>query len=316
MLSLGLGLALLVTVIEIDGNLHRQFTAALPEKAPSFFFLDIPAADADRFDAFVRDQAPASTLERVPMLRGRIVAANGIKAEDLKPAAGSRWVLRGDRGITYASAVPAGSRIVAGQWWSADYTGAPLVSLEKQDRARPRSQDRRVHHRQRARPQHHGPDRQSSRRRLGKPRHQFRPGVLARHVRRRAAQRHRHADLCRRRHGGGGNRPHQGAGRRVSRRSPPCASRTRSTRSTASSSNLVLALRGASSITLIAAALVLGGALAAGQRFRIYDAVVLKTFGATRARLLAAYALEYLLHRRSPPCCSASPWARSPPTSS
>ena len=59
--------------------------------------------------------------------------------------------------------------------------------------------------------------------------------------------------------------------------------------------NLVLALRGASSITLIAAALVLGGALAASQRFRIYDAVVLKTFGATRARLLAAYALEYLL---------------------
>ena len=58
---------------------------------------------------------------------------------------------------------------------------------------------------------------------------------------------------------------------------------------------LVLALRGASSITLIAAALVLGGALAAGQRFRIYDAVVLKTLGATRARLTAAYALEYLL---------------------
>ena len=48
-------------------------------------------------------------------------------------------------------------------------------------------------------------------------------------------------------------------------------------------------------MTLIAAALVLGGALAAGQRLRIYDAVVLKTFGATRARLLAAYALEYLL---------------------
>ena len=47
--------------------------------------------------------------------------------------------------------------------------------------------------------------------------------------------------------------------------------------------NLLLALRGASAMTLIAAALVLGGALAAGQRFRIYDAVVLKTLGATRA---------------------------------
>ena len=135
MLSLGLGLALLVTVVEIDGNLHREFAAALPEKAPSFFFLDIPAADADRFDGFMQQQAPGSTLERVPMLRGRIVAANGIAADDLKAAPGSRWVLRGDRGITYADAVPAGSRIVAGQWWSADYSGAAAGFARKPDRA-------------------------------------------------------------------------------------------------------------------------------------------------------------------------------------
>ncbi|MGA9430634.1 MAG: FtsX-like permease family protein, partial [Xanthobacteraceae bacterium] len=67
MLSLGLGLALLVTVVEIDGNLHRELAEALPDKAPSFFFLDIPATDSSRFDAFARTQAPGSTLERVPM---------------------------------------------------------------------------------------------------------------------------------------------------------------------------------------------------------------------------------------------------------
>ena len=59
--------------------------------------------------------------------------------------------------------------------------------------------------------------------------------------------------------------------------------------------NLVLGLRGASSVALIAAALVLGGALAAGQRFRIYDAVILRTLGATRLRLVMAYVVEYLL---------------------
>src|SRR6202035_1016567 len=46
-LSLGLGLALLVTVVEIDGNLHREFAAALPEQAPTFFCLDVRAADAN-----------------------------------------------------------------------------------------------------------------------------------------------------------------------------------------------------------------------------------------------------------------------------
>jgi putative ABC transport system permease protein len=59
--------------------------------------------------------------------------------------------------------------------------------------------------------------------------------------------------------------------------------------------NLVLAVRGASVLALIAAVLVLGGALAAGHRHRVYDAVVLKTLGATRNRLIGAYALEYLL---------------------
>ena len=60
-------------------------------------------------------------------------------------------------------------------------------------------------------------------------------------------------------------------------------------------SNLVLAIRGASAVTLVAAALVLGGALAAGHRHRVYDAVILKTLGATRRHLISAYGIEYLL---------------------
>ena len=57
--------------------------------------------------------------------------------------------------------------------------------------------------------------------------------------------------------------------------------------------NLVLAVRGASLIALVSAVFVLGGALAAGHRHRVYDAVILKTLGATRARLIGAYVLEY-----------------------
>ncbi|HEY1365430.1 MAG TPA: FtsX-like permease family protein, partial [Xanthobacteraceae bacterium] len=59
--------------------------------------------------------------------------------------------------------------------------------------------------------------------------------------------------------------------------------------------NLVLAIRAASVLTLLVAVLVLGGALAAGHRHRVYDAVILKTVGATRMKLLAAFALEYLM---------------------
>ncbi len=156
-LSLGLGLALLVTVIEIDGNLRRQFEGALPEKAPSFYFIDIQSADADRFDAFVRRQAPRATLERVPMLRGRIMSANGVRAEDIKAQPNAAWVLQSDRGITFATEVPRGSKVVEGQWWGAGLSRPAAGVVREEDRRRPRSQARRPDPGQRAWPQHRGP---------------------------------------------------------------------------------------------------------------------------------------------------------------
>ena len=57
-MSLGLGLAVLVTITQIDGNLRRQFLAALPERAPSFYFIDIPSTEAERFAAFLKTTTP------------------------------------------------------------------------------------------------------------------------------------------------------------------------------------------------------------------------------------------------------------------
>ena len=131
-LSLGLGIALLVTVIEIDGNLRQQFSAELPAKAPSFYFLDIPSAQAARFDAFVREQAPAAKLEEVPMLRGRIISANGTPAEDFKPKEDAAWVLQSDRGITYCRRGAEGlARWSKANGGSRTIDGPPLVSFEK-----------------------------------------------------------------------------------------------------------------------------------------------------------------------------------------
>ena len=58
---------------------------------------------------------------------------------------------------------------------------------------------------------------------------------------------------------------------------------------------IALAIRVAASVALISSVLVLAGALAAGNRARIHDAVVLKTLGATRRTLMAAFGLEYAL---------------------
>src|SRR5215510_5183771 len=292
-LSLGRGLAVLVTVTLIEGNLRHQVSAALPERAPSFYFVDIQSTDGARFDAFVHAHAPAATLERVPMLRGRIVAAKGTKAEDLKPAANAAWVLQSDRGITYASEVPIGSRVIAGQWWSADEQ-RPLVSMEKRiaDGLGVTIGD------------------------------EILVNVLGRNIAARIANLRTldwqslginfvlvyspatfrgapHTDLATLTYPRGSTVADEVALLKAVAQEFPGVTTVRVKDALDAVgdvvSKLVLAIRGASLITIVAAILVLGGALAAGHRHRVYDAVILKTLGATRRRLLAAYALEYLL---------------------
>jgi putative ABC transport system permease protein len=293
-LSLGLGITLLVTVIEIDGNLSRQFSNELPAKAPSFYFLDIPADQAEPFGNFVRAQAPAAKLEEVPMLRGRIISAGGTPAENIRPKDEAAWVLQSDRGLTYSNQIPVGSHLVEGQWWAPDYNGPPLVSFEK------RIAD-------------------GLGLKLGEP---VTVNVLGRNITATIANMRAvdwetlginfvmvfspnslrgapHTHLATLTYPGGGSVTQEAAVIRAVAENFPMVTtvRVKDALEAVGSiiSNLVLAIRGASAITLIAAALVLGGALAAGHRFRVYDAVILKTLGATRLRLLTAYCIEYLL---------------------
>jgi putative ABC transport system permease protein len=293
-LSLGVGLALLVTLLEIDGNLRRQFVAALPDKAPSVFFVDIQDADVARFDAFAKREAPDARYERVPMLRGRIVSANGVRAEDLKAPPNAAWVLQSDRGITYAGEVPAGSRVVAGDWWGPNYQGPPLVSFESKiadglglkigdpvvvnilgrNIAATLANTRAV-------------DWQS----LGiNFVLVYSPGAF------RGAP---HTHIATFTYPGGSTLEGEMALLKAAGTEFPTATAVRVREALEAVTKVVLdltlAIRGASAVTLIAAVLVLAGALATGHRHRVYDAVVLKMLGATRPRLLAAYVLEYLL---------------------
>jgi putative ABC transport system permease protein len=292
-MSLGLGLAVLVTITQIDGNLRRQFMAALPDRAPSFYFIDIPSTEADRFGAFLKATAPQSTIEDVPMLRGRITAARGVKAEDLKPATDSEWVLQSDRGLTYTSEIPKGSKVVEGAWWPADYDGPPLVSLEKKiaDGLKLKIGDEIVVNVL-------GRDIPATISNLRTIDWQglginfvlvFSPNAF------RGAPHSHIATLTETHPDPGGDAK---IVKSVADAFPTVTSvRVREALETIGTviTNLVLAIRGASAVTLISAILVLGGALAAGHRHRVYDAVILKTLGATRARLLGAYALEYLM---------------------
>ena len=292
-LSLGLGLTLMVAIALIDGNLRRQVTENIPAQAPDFFFVDIQNNDIGDFTKLVSGVVPDGKLTSGPMLRGRIVALNGTDVRNMTIAPEAAWVLRGDRGITFSDTVPENSTLTEGEWWPADYSGEPLVSFAERE----------------------GKE-------LGlKLGDTVTVNVLGRNITAKIAsfrqvqwetlamnfvmvfspntfagapatwlatltipdsQKNLAPDVL----------------RQVTKTWP--AVTTVSVTDALNVANdligqLATAIRAAASIALAASVLVLGGALAAGNRARVHDAVVLKTLGATRGTLITAYVLEYML---------------------
>lgn len=292
LLSLGLGLTLLVALTLIDINLGRQFRSTLPGSSPSFFFIDIPSRDMNRFGELLAREQPGATIERVPQLRGRIIEINGTPSSEFKAAERVSWVLDGDRGITYAAKPPEGSEIVSGRWWPEDYRGPPLVSfgrdvaeglgLKVGDKITVNVLGRRI---------------TAEIANLREIRWQrlginfilvFSPNTFQ------GAPYTFLATLT----------PAAGADpkleleltRKVAQSFPAISSvRVRDAINAVEQivSQLALAIRASSGIALVASILVLAGALAATARTRQQEGVILKTLGATRSTLLKALLVEY-----------------------
>jgi len=288
LISMGLGLSTLAAVATIQGNLRLQILDQLPAKAPSFFFIDIQNDQMARFRE-VLDAGPGVTeLRDVPNLRGRIVSVNGTPADQVKATPDSAWALRGDRGITYAATPPEGTRLVAGSWWPADYDGPPLVSF---DAALARGWGVRLGDTIRVDILGRDIDlkvanlRDVAWRSLGiNYALVTSPGMLSRaphgHIATVRADPATHAALLRRVTDALPNV----SGIRVADVLKAVADMME---------QIAGALTATGSFTLVAGTLVLVGAVAAGQQRRIRQAVVLKTLGATRRQIRAAWMVEF-----------------------
>jgi putative ABC transport system permease protein len=131
-MSLGLGLSVLAAVGQIDGNLRAAISRDLPKVAPSYFFVDIQKDQITDFVERVSINPKVTRMDTAPMLRGVITQINGVNATEV---AGDHWVIRGDRGLTYAATLPERTTLTAGTWWEADYSGPPLLSFAAEEAA-------------------------------------------------------------------------------------------------------------------------------------------------------------------------------------
>ena len=241
-----------------------------------------------RFRAIIDGFAGVDAVRDVPSLRARIVSENGVPADQVRTTPDTAWALRGDRGLTYAATAPEGSRVVAGKWWPADYDGPPLVSFDAAiakgwgvgigDRISVNVLGRTLE-------LTIANLRDVAWRSMGI---NFTlvasPGLLSRAP-------HTHIATLR------APEATQAALLRAVTDALPNVSAIRVADVLAVVGDMLgqiaIALAATGSLTLAAGALVLAGAVAAGQRRRIREAVILKTLGASRRQIRTAWLVEF-----------------------
>jgi putative ABC transport system permease protein len=288
LVSVGLGLATLAAVALIQGNVQREILDQLPADAPSFFFVDIQNSELPRFEALVRAQPGVADLQQVPSLRARVVSVNGVPAEQVRATPETSWALRGDRGLTYAATPPAGTHIVAGQWWPSDYNGPPLVSF---DAALARGWGVRIGETIRVNVLGRDIDlKVASLRDIAWQSLSLNftmvasPGLL---------EHAPHTHIATVRVAG----PDQGNLLRVVTDALPNVTgilvKDVLTAISALLDQVAVALTATGSLTLVAGALVLAAAVSAGHRRRTREAIILKTLGASRRQIRTAWIVEF-----------------------
>jgi putative ABC transport system permease protein len=292
-LSIGVTVTLLVALALVEGAIHGELARSGTGEIPRFYFIDVPQDESANFENFLNGEIPGARIEHVPMMRGRIVAVKGARAETLHVGDDAAWALDGDRGITFSATPPQGAKIVEGAWWDADAKG-PLVSMEAKVAS-------------------------GLGLALGD---EITVNVLGREITARIANLRRvdwrsyginfvmvfspdsfkgapYSEMFTIAYDAPDAERIDGRiARETSKRFPMAAAiRVKDALEAVDriAGQLALAARSAAGIAIVTALLALGSAIAAGQRARQHDAVVLKTLGATRPWLIAAYVMEFAM---------------------
>ena len=290
--AIGLGVALLASVVLIQSALLNQVTEIAPRTAPALVFTDIPGDRTAEFDAAVARAFGQPLTDknylREPFVTGRITKVRGQPVVAAAIPREDRWAYDSDISMSAIGPKPEDPGIEEGRWWPANYAGPPLLAMDV-DVAK--GKDVKVGD-------------------------EVTVSVLGRDIDARVAV------LRKVEFGGFGasfplvvtpaaveganlrqvaiakaSKAQEAAVIRELGRDFPTVNvisvREQLEAATDLFDRLALAVRGAAAVAALAGLLVLAGAIAARARARTREAATLKVLGASRGQILSAYVLEY-----------------------
>ena len=118
--SLGTGVMLILAVYLMQSSLLREIRETASPKLPNVFLIDITPDEVDGIRTFFQHQ-PGVThqVDLLPIVQGRFVTLNGKTLDQMKEQHfPRRWLESAE--LSWADAPPEGDKVTQGKWWTDD----------------------------------------------------------------------------------------------------------------------------------------------------------------------------------------------------
>ncbi len=129
LVSLGIGVAFIVTVYLIQTSLIPQIIKSAPADFPNVFLIGITERDKDPLWQFLKTQPGVlDTGKPIPVIPARLQRIDGKTSDQMGLQSGERHYFEHEFVLSWTATIPPETRIVEGQWWNPPYD-SPSISV-------------------------------------------------------------------------------------------------------------------------------------------------------------------------------------------
>ncbi len=116
--ALGTGVMLILTVFLVQRDLLRDLRETTAPSLPNIFLVDVRSNEVAGVKTFFAQQPGMSQpISLMPIVRGRFISINGQDVEEMRDRHYPRRMLE-DAALSWADAPPEGDKVTAGSWWT------------------------------------------------------------------------------------------------------------------------------------------------------------------------------------------------------
>ena len=129
--AFGLSLTALLLLSLIRTDLLTDWQKTLGENTPNYFLINIQSYQTEGIREILKSSDGVNP-EFVPLVRARMTKINGQSVQDRSyPDERGNWLANREANLSWSKTVNSKNKVTDGSWWSADYKGPPLVSIER-----------------------------------------------------------------------------------------------------------------------------------------------------------------------------------------